>query len=300
MSVKFETYKYNNDEKRGMQMNHKIVISGILTLTTIFLAGCADDGGEAGPEIVAISPADGAANVARTTNVLVQFNEPMDKSSCESRFGLFVGDLDTIPADIMGRMHGEFTWNADQTVMSFHPDSLLMDSTMYSIYLQEGMMAKDSHGDGMMISGMKRHGMEMTDGIISRFTTEKTSLPKILTVYPADGASNVETTTAINIEYNRSMDAESCESRFGLHEGELTEMPMMGMMTGVEGTFNWNSDSTMMTFQPDSALMDSTMYTICLMEGMQTANHDGTMMLSGMADFGSQVDNGIFATFLTK
>ncbi|NOZ04180.1 MAG: Ig-like domain-containing protein [FCB group bacterium] len=281
-------------------MRHKIIISGVLVLGAVFLAGCADDGGETGPEIVAISPADGATNVAKSTAVLVQFSEPMDESSCESRFGLFAGDLDTIPADIMERMHGDFTWNADQTVMAFHPDSLLMDSTMYSIYLQAGMMAKDSHGDGMMLSGMKRHGMEMTDGIISRFTTEKTSLPKIVTIDPANGATNVETTTAVQIEFNRSMDAESCESRFGLHEGELTEMPMMGMMGGMDGTFHWNSDSTMMTFQPDSMLMDSTMYTICLREGMQTANHDGTMMMSGMDDYGDQVENGVFAKFLTK
>ena len=122
----------------------------------------------------------------------------------------------------------------------------------------------------------------------------------ILSVTPKDGATGVAKTVAIQVDFTESMNTESCESRFGLHEGELTEMPMMGMMNGLDGSFHWNSDSTMMTFQPDSMLMDSTMYTICLMEGMQTADHDRTMMLSDMSDNGDQVDNGIFSKFFTQ
>jgi len=100
------------------------------------------------------------------------------------------------------------------------------------------------------------------------------------------------------------MDTESCESRFGLHLGDLDEMPTMGMgmgmMPGLEGSFHWNHDSTMMNFHPDSMLMDSSMYTICLMEGMESANHNGTMMLSNMSDHGIQADSGILSKFFTK
>lgn len=277
----------------------KYIIIGVVAVTALLITGCAQEE-EAAPEITAITPADGAVNVSKTVAVNVEFNEAMHMSSCESRFGLFSGNLESIPTNMTGRIDGKFTWNEDQTIMTFHADSALMDSAMYSICLQEGMLSHDAMGEGMMMSGMDGHGMEVAGGIISRFTTGNQSLPRIVSVSPANGSTGIEGTTEIQIAFDNPMDTESCESRFGLHQGELTEMPMMGMMSGLGGIFHWNSDSTMMTFQPDSVLMDSTVYSICLTEGMQTADHDGIMMLSDMFDHGNRIDNGIFAKFLTK
>lgn len=277
----------------------KNMIIGVVAVTALFITGCAQEE-EVAPEITAITPADGAVNVSKTIAVNVEFNETMHMSSCESRFGLFSGNLENIPANMTGRMDGEFTWNEDQTVMTFHANSALMDSAMYSICLQEGMLSHDAMGEGMMMSGMDGHGMDVAGGIISRFTTGNQGVARIASVSPANGSTGIEGTTEIRIAFDNPMDAASCESRFGLHKGELTEMPMMGMMSGLDGTFHWNSDSTMMTFQPDSVLMDSTLYSICLTEGMQTAGHDGTMMLSDMSDYGNRIDNGISAKFLTK
>ncbi len=271
-----------------------------LVVTGIFaIVGCSNDETNT-PVIISVTPADGTVNVSKTIAVKVEFSEMMESSSCESRFGLFPGILEDIPTNMMGRLDGEFSWNDDYTIMTFHGDSILMDSAMYSICLQEGMMANDGMGNGMMMSNMDGHGMEVSDGIISKFMTANQTVARIASVDPLNGSTELDNNIKINIEFVNSMDTESCESRFGLHQGELTEMPMMGMMSGLDGTFHWNSDSTMMTFDPDSMLMDSTLYTICLMEGMETADHGDSMILSTMSGHGNQVDGGIFSTFFTK
>ncbi len=127
-----------------------------------------------------------------------------------------------------------------------------------------------------------------------------TDTPEILSIEPANGATGVSKTTAVKVTFSDPMDTESCESRFGLHMGELTEMPAMGAMAGMSGSYSWNSDHTEMMFQPDSMLMDSTMYTICLMEGMEMEGNHGTMMMGGMMDHGNQVDEGILSVFTTE
>ncbi|MFQ6610327.1 MAG: Ig-like domain-containing protein [Fidelibacterota bacterium] len=271
----------------------------ILLFAILALVGCSNDS-QSTAEIVSVSPADGERNVLKTVDIQVEFSETMDPSSCESRFGLFPGDLENIPVNMMGSMNGDFSWNRDYTIMTFQGDSMLMDSAMYSICLQEGMMSNDGMGNGMMMSNMNGHGMEVSDGIISKFVTKNHTLARIVAVDPLNGSTEIDNDIKINIEYVNSMNTESCESRFGLHQGELTEMPMMGMMSGLDGTFHWNRDSTMMTFDPDSMLMDSTLYTICLMEGMGTADHSDSMILSNMSGHGNQVDGGIFSTFFTK
>jgi hypothetical protein len=127
-----------------------------------------------------------------------------------------------------------------------------------------------------------------------------TDTPEILSIEPANGATGVSKTTAVKVTFSDPMDTESCESRFGLHMGELTEMPAMGAMAGMSGSYSWNSEHTEMMFQPDSMLMDSTMYTICLMEGMEMEGNHGTMMMGGMMDHGNQVDEGILSVFTTE
>ena len=140
-----------------------ILILGLLTL------GCEDD---VSSEILSITPPDGATSVAKTTEIKVEFSEAMDKMSCESRFALIMGDLNDMPVDFNDGMHGTFDWDANQSMMTFHPDSALMDSAMYSICLKEGMEMHE-HSGGMMGSGMSGHGSSVTGGVISKFETVK-------------------------------------------------------------------------------------------------------------------------------
>jgi len=144
-----------------------IISLGLWTL------GCEDEN-KVTAEILTISPGDGETNVSKTSAIQIQFSESMDMQSCESRFGLHIGELIEMPMmdNMNGYIPGQFHWNTDQTVMMFHPDSTLMDSTMYSICLEDGMMS-DEHGSmGMMMQVMSEHGMEIIGGIITHFKTE--------------------------------------------------------------------------------------------------------------------------------
>ena len=62
----------------------------------------------------------------------------------------------------------------------------------------------------------------------------------------------------------------------------------------------WDNEQMTMTFHPDFMLMDSTVYTIWLGEGMETHNHGGYMDISDMHHQGNLIENGIESIFATK
>jgi len=160
-------------------MNIKFM--SLLIGLTVFIA-CDNQDGPQALKVVSLEPSHTSTQVSRETAIQVTFNQSMDVSTCESLFGLFQGQLEDIPEDMMGAMSGEFTWNEDLTMMTFQPSNMLMDSTMYSICLQEGMQAEHDHEAGMMtdhphfgglmMSGMMDFGEPASNGIISYFTTE--------------------------------------------------------------------------------------------------------------------------------
>ncbi len=153
-----------------MQIKETISLILILFLG-LWTLGCENED-TVSPEILSISPTNGSISVAKTTEIKVEFSESMDKMSCESRFALIMGDLDDMPNDFNDGMHGTFDWDSNGSIMTFHPDSTLMDSVMYSICLKEGMEMHE-HGGGMMMSDMSSHGSSVTGGVISKFETEK-------------------------------------------------------------------------------------------------------------------------------
>ncbi|MCF7809243.1 MAG: Ig-like domain-containing protein [Candidatus Marinimicrobia bacterium] len=127
-------------------------------------------------ELSKITPTNGSAGVATDATISVEFTQGMNMNSCESRFGIYMGQLDAIPTNMMGQMHGmlpgQFHWNGDTTLMIFTPDSMFMDSTMYSICLLEGMEMHHHGADSTMRMGhMQNHGNGAGNGIISYFHT---------------------------------------------------------------------------------------------------------------------------------
>ncbi len=145
----------------------------------VIMGGCSEMGQDNGPapSVVSVYPADGAMAVPADTSILVTFDMPMDTASCEARFFAFEGDMVNTSHMMMhaqAGMPGHFVWNEDFTEMMFHPDSILMDSTMYTYHLESGMESRE-HGDQMMMSGIGNHGRKLDDGIICTFTTEATT-----------------------------------------------------------------------------------------------------------------------------
>ncbi len=145
----------------------------------VIMGGCSkmdQDSGPA-PSVLSVYPPDGALAVPADTSILITFDMPMDTASCEARFFAYQGDMvdsGHMMMDTQAGMPGHFNWNENYTEMIFHPDSIFMDSTMYTYHLESGMESRE-HGDQMMMMGMRIHGQELDDGVICTFTTETTT-----------------------------------------------------------------------------------------------------------------------------
>ncbi|MBL7052259.1 MAG: Ig-like domain-containing protein [Candidatus Marinimicrobia bacterium] len=128
--------------------------------------------------------------------------------------------------------------------------------------------------------------------------TDDESIPKIASITPSNGATLVEKSAPIVVEFTEPMNTGSCQSRFHLHMDEITSMEEM--TDGLSGNFSWNNGQTVMTFQPQSQLLGSSMYSICIQEGMMSSNQNCNVMMSGMMGWGNEVNGGIICVFTTK
>jgi hypothetical protein len=167
------------DEEMRMNRTHAVPTLLILFSIAFLLVACEDASDQdetLNAELSRVTPSNGSTDIDPDAEVTVEFTEGMDTNSCEARFGVYMGELDEIPINMMGQMtgmiSGQFHWNDDQTMMTFHPDSSLMDSTMYSICLQEGMEMHHHGEEKMMGQGhMQGHGNAAGEGIIVHFRT---------------------------------------------------------------------------------------------------------------------------------
>ena len=144
-------------------------VSALFIIIFLLAAGCSsmdpDDESD---------PPDGAVAVPLDTSILVSFSMPMDTASCETRFRLHVGAEDSNGHMMSGgntSIGGHFSWNGDHTEMTFSPDSMFIDSAMYTYHLDAGMRSHD-HDGTMMMPGMNMHGQETEGGITCAFLSE--------------------------------------------------------------------------------------------------------------------------------
>ena len=122
--------------------------------------------------------------------------------------------------------------------------------------------------------------------------------PRIVTTYPADGATNVSRSTAVSLTFNTPMDTSSVRLGFHLaggnqmhlwldsldHHYGMGGMGMMNMdhmmdwMDSIEygGQFHWNAAFDSCQFIPDSTFMPDTDYLMFMYGNVQGRN--GMMM----------------------
>jgi len=96
------------------------------------------------PQVVTNTPADGAANVAVSTNIVVEFDEEMDQANTEGAF------------EISPSVTGSFSWNPAGTIMTFNPDADLAGATTYTVTIH--VTATDLAGN--TLDGDKDGNME--------------------------------------------------------------------------------------------------------------------------------------------
>jgi hypothetical protein len=92
--------------------------SALVLLLTLSLSAC--DGGTPGPvtgapELLAVSPANGAVGVHKDTNIEMSFSQPMNRASVEAAYVSF--------SDGLRRNEVTFVWNANSTKVTLDPKS---------------------------------------------------------------------------------------------------------------------------------------------------------------------------------
>ena len=114
------------------------------------------------PEIIDVSPADGAGAVPVTTDVSVTFSEAMDTDSTEAAFSLEVDGA---------AVSGSFSWSG--STMTFAPDGALADETVHDVAVTTA--ASDISGNSL------------EQGFSASFTTVSSAVPSASFTYtPSD------------------------------------------------------------------------------------------------------------------
>ncbi|RMF35715.1 MAG: alpha-2-macroglobulin, partial [Chloroflexi bacterium] len=178
-------------------------------------------------EVSQVIPAPGTQDVATDSVITVFFNRPVvPLVGVEEQANL------PQPLEIDPPVSGHGEW-INTSIYTFYPDRLAPGQT-YQVRVPAGL--EDTTGG------------ELADDYTWTFTTEQ---PRVLDIYPADGAFNVALTTVISVTFNQPMDRASTEAAFLLNTTGGDHIP---------GRFRWNEDGTEMGFVPASLLpLESTL-----------------------------------------
>ncbi len=222
-------------------------LAGGTTYTVTVLAGLEDVTGgvlqqdytwqftTVSPRVLEIYPEDGADDVPIDADVTFTFNQPMDTASVEAAFELFATSAPDEP------VAGTFEWDADATLLAFHPAEPLMMGEMYSAGLDVRTVRSAT-------------GASLPDEpVFTIFTTEP--YPAIRRVDPQDGAV-VEPEGQVRIYFNTEMNPESLEGKV-----ILDPLPEEGF----EGEYYHYDNAYHISFQAEP----QTTYTVTVLPGVQ-------------------------------
>jgi len=134
----------------------RLFLSGVAVLATISCGG--DDGMMTGPtrmgggsnraQLMAVSPQGGAAGVATSSPIVVQFGVAMG-AGMEQYIDLHLGDLSgpLVPMSC--------SWSGDRTTLTCRPETSLRPHTTYVVHVGGGLMSLDGrHIDDSQFGSM--------------------------------------------------------------------------------------------------------------------------------------------------
>jgi sporulation-control protein spo0M len=189
------------------------------------------------PTVVSISPAQSSSGAALNTAVTVEWSEPMDRTTfTAAHFYLYdtVTGL-TVPATI--------GVDASGRISTLTPTQLLAVSrTYYPTMIGGASGIKDALGNAL--SG------NVQDNFTTGFSTTSTGPAYVTSNIPA-GATGVPLNAPVVLQFSSSINPTSQPAGVQISTGG----------NAVNGTYAFNSDQTILTFRPASALTAGTSYT---------------------------------------
>jgi len=168
--------------------------------------------------VVTVSPLGGATDVALLPTISVTFIEAMNTASVEGAF-LINSATPT----------GSYSWSGN--TMTFTPSTSLNEDTIYTCTVGTG--AKDVDGNTFAAA------------YVWSFTTGPA--PTIISVFPGDGASNVDISSKIYVTFSEAMNETSVQNASSINP------------TITAGSYSWSGNTA--TATPISDLASNTKYT---------------------------------------
>jgi len=172
-------------------------------------------------KIVSTIPEDNATYISPQSEIFISFNSKMDRESVENKIVMSPSTK------------GDFRW-LDSKKVSFKPSEFLASNTEYEVLILPGL--KDVYDSFFM------------DGKSFIFKTEPL---KVVSNYPANGATYISTSSPIVLTFNTYMNQAATENSFSISPN-------------IEGwDFQW-SDLTRFQFMGTSKLQANTQYTVTI------------------------------------
>jgi uncharacterized protein YfaS (alpha-2-macroglobulin family) len=216
------------------------------------------------PSILRTLPTGGASDVPTDTIVTITFNRPM--------IPLTALDSQPDPSQwitISPAMTGRWVWLGTSAV-GFRPSTGFLPATAYTVSVKAGWP--------------DANGVTLDQGTTASFTTIK---PALLSVQPYNGTSGVYLDAPVVVRFNMPMNHAATEAAFVLGKASGGNAPRpvptsatpppgggapnLAGTTSIPGTFQWSSDSTVMTFTTSSLLNFSSTYVAGFTKAVQPA-----------------------------
>lgn len=216
------------------------------------------------PSITGTNPANGASSVGMSSNIVVNFSESIDVNSVQS------GD---IRVTVSGQDSVSGSISSTPNSITFTPDQVLDAQTSYTV--EVGPNIADLAGNTMSSAYMFGFETESDSG------GSDTTPPQVVSTTPDENSVSVAVSTTISIIFSESIAAASVQS------SDVTVSDSQG--ADVSGTVSVSGNTV--TFSPDNALANSTVYSVSVGPGIN--DMAGNAMDSPFVfDFETEADSG--------
>ncbi len=197
------------------------------------------------PTVIATVPADGAAGVSPTAPLTVTFSEAMDITT------ITAANITLKVTSSGAAVPGTVSYAAATRIATFTPNSPLAQSTGYTLTVSGAV--KDTGGNQM---GTAR---------VITFTTGDTTPPTVLSVSPANLATNVSPTTAVQVTFSEPMLASSITASTIFLTNSVTSAVVPAIVS-------YNLATHVATLAPTISLAGSTTYSLTVTTGVKDAS----------------------------
>ena len=194
------------------------------------------------PTVVSTVPANLATGVSTSTTISATFSKAMDPTTITA--ANFTVQVTATSAAVSGTV----AYNAATNTATFIPSTSLASSTNYTATIHTGV--KDISGNALV------------SDFAWTFTTADVIPPTVQTVSPANSATNVAVTTAVNITFSEAMDASTIN-------GTTISLKNTATSAAVAGVVTYNSGTHVATFTPNVSLSNATGYTVTVTTGVK-------------------------------